>query len=1052
MSGIPSVLTPGEEYDVQMDVEVTSGNPFRGGFQVVALRDANNTQAGIWSNPDAFSSLKTSNGRVYFGHQPARNFGGNDVISWEANWEAPDITDDITFYMVGLIANGNGSTSGDLVVTDQFTASVMSVENLDITFSNIIGVSCSGDDDGSATANVSGGVPPYDYAWDNGESGSTANNLDGGNHSLTITDDNGDSETAIVFIPEPSELEIDAIIENISCNGLEDGFIELDISGGTGAYTCEWEELDDDCIQEDLEAGVYFVTVSDENDCTASAEIEILEPDEITLDLSSTMASAANNDGTASCSANGGIPPYQFSWSNGVVTNGLNSTITGLSQGVYTVTVSDSNGCDKTGSVNVAGITCNVTINLLPVHIACNGDLTGSVSVVVNNAAAPVSYLWSDSSTGTSINNIPAGEYSLTVTDSNSCSAVDTVFVTEPDSLFIDSLQVFNPLCPGDDTGLISFIPKGGTKPYSINWSNGVSNDTMIVGMDTIVNIPDTLGSLLPGSYSFTITDSNSCMLFDSIDIISTDNQAPLVEPIILERFLNENGIADAVSINEILEFISDNCEISSIEFDSVDFDCDDTGTNSIALSVSDNSQNITNSIIRVNVFDNISPDIECNNVDIDWNRCDPIDYMQPSATDNCGIASINLTAGLASGEIFPAGETRVEYTATDFSGNSSICDFIVRVESNIEVQSIVENASCLGDDGSIILIVNGGTPPYAFNPSILNNLTPGTYNITISDAASCEIVETVVVDQDEVEIISEITTSDASCFGEADGSVNIDIQGDPDDFEIEFETGINPDALAAGNYSVTISDIESNCRRIRNFQISEPDELQIIDYNLVTEPCSGVLLDFELFVQGGTAPYTENAVVNGSELVLMVSDANACEASIMETLQLVSQELRVDSIRTKDVIDTPGEAEIFVSGGVPPYTYQWTDSGDNIIGTGSSIDMLPAGTYFIQISDAAGCVLDKIEVFIDFIQSTEFEESSDIILYPNPANTQINIEHSFTGTLGINILDISGRVCLNTQSPDSKTSIDISELSPGLYIVEITNSTSRSTVYFVKH
>ena len=205
--GLPSQVEGGVTYTLTAELEATAGSPARGGFQVVALFDSNDNQAGTWSNSDGSSSLKPGGGRIYFGHQPFRTFGAGNVVEWEADWEAPMTADDVTFYMAGNLANGNGSTSGDRIVVNQLTTTVTVVQALDLSFSNIGGVSCFGDTDGTATVTVMGGTPPYTVEWSNGETGTTANALPGGSVTVSVEDDNGMMASDVVDIPEPDEID-----------------------------------------------------------------------------------------------------------------------------------------------------------------------------------------------------------------------------------------------------------------------------------------------------------------------------------------------------------------------------------------------------------------------------------------------------------------------------------------------------------------------------------------------------------------------------------------------------------------------------------------------------------------------------------------------------------------------------------------------------------------------------------------------------------------------------------------------------------------------------
>ena len=145
---------------------------------------------------------------------------------------------------------------------------------LDISFSNVEDVSCFGEEDGSALAGATGGSAPYEFLWDNGEDTALAVMLAAGNRTVTVTDNDGNSASANIDIGSPSEIQIDPGIDNVSCFDEEDGFVDLNPFGGAGGYDCIWSDGIDDCVRDDLSGGIYFITVTDQDDCSNVFDIE----------------------------------------------------------------------------------------------------------------------------------------------------------------------------------------------------------------------------------------------------------------------------------------------------------------------------------------------------------------------------------------------------------------------------------------------------------------------------------------------------------------------------------------------------------------------------------------------------------------------------------------------------------------------------------------------------------------------------------------------------------------------------------------------------------
>jgi hypothetical protein len=191
---------------------VTVSNPgqtaIRGGFQMVALNESNQN-AGTFSNPGPSSKLSTNGGRGYHEHNPGKAFNGNQQISWTVTWTAPNVqgTEDVSFYAAGLVANGNNNTSGDLTVASETTIQVQgTAPPLSVVITSKTDPDCFGASTGSATAQASGGTPPYDYVWSTGGNGATENNMPAGNHNVMVFDQGGGNTQASVTLTEPPQL------------------------------------------------------------------------------------------------------------------------------------------------------------------------------------------------------------------------------------------------------------------------------------------------------------------------------------------------------------------------------------------------------------------------------------------------------------------------------------------------------------------------------------------------------------------------------------------------------------------------------------------------------------------------------------------------------------------------------------------------------------------------------------------------------------------------------------------------------------------------------
>ena len=213
--------------------------------------------------------------------------------------------------------------------------------------SSATAASC-GNADGSATVSVSGGSPGYTFLWANGDTTATITNLAAGSYVVTVTDDNGCSVNTTVPISNFGAPSGAISITNVRCFGENNGAIDLTISGGVAPFSFIWST---GATTEDLTglaAGSYEVTVTASNGCILTEVVTIQAP-ALLVTTTSTSPEIFGNDGSAQVTPTGGTAPYAYLWSNGEQT----ATISGITAGTYSVTVTDANGCTTQDSVTV---------------------------------------------------------------------------------------------------------------------------------------------------------------------------------------------------------------------------------------------------------------------------------------------------------------------------------------------------------------------------------------------------------------------------------------------------------------------------------------------------------------------------------------------------------------------------------------------------------------------------------------------------------------------------------------------------------------------------
>ncbi|MBR9923056.1 MAG: T9SS type A sorting domain-containing protein [Bacteroidetes bacterium] len=245
-----------------------------------------------------------------------------------------------------------------------------------------------------------------------------------GVYKMNFEAQSGCDSTHTITLTVNPVINLDFDIQNSKCFGSMDGSVSALATGGTGEFNYEWEDGSTDPDRNDLASGTYSVTVTDENDCSASANVDVSQPDEIILDLQGTDVSC-DSLGSAEVSADGGTGNISFEWN----TTETGSVITDLEAGNYVVTATDENGCTVIDSLDIDGLLIHeININVLQLP-SINNPEGGELEVLINGGIGPFDVIWSNGETTTLIDSLPSGEYIVTVTDDNGCIVTDTAYL-----------------------------------------------------------------------------------------------------------------------------------------------------------------------------------------------------------------------------------------------------------------------------------------------------------------------------------------------------------------------------------------------------------------------------------------------------------------------------------------------------------------------------------------------------------------------------------------------------------------------------------------------
>ena len=633
----------------------------------------------------------------------------------------------------GTTASQTGLASGTYSVTitdangctDSASSTVTEPQVLVASIASSTNVDCNGNATGSATVAGTGGTTAYAYAWSSGGTLATESGLTAGGYTVTITDANGCTDTAAVTITEPTVLQASITSQtNVSCNGLSDGDATAIAGGGTSPYTYLWSSGGTASTETNLSAGTYTVTATDANGCTQSATVTISEPTVLQASITSQTNVSCNglSDGDATVSVSGGTSPYTYNWSSG----GTAATENNLAAGTYTVTATDANGCTQSASVTITEpLVLQATITG-QTNVSCNGLSDGDATVSASGGTSPYTYNWSSGGTAATESNLSAGSYTVTITDANGCTDTASVTISEPAVLVASITGQTNVSCNGLSDGDATVAATGGTSPYTYVWSSGGTAATE--------------SNLAAGTYTVTVTDANGCT--DTASVVISEPTV-LVASISGQTNVSCNGLADGTAT----AMASGGTTPYTYTWPSGGSSATDSGlvAGTYVVTVTDAngctdsaSVVITEPNLLVLSLDTLT-DVSCNGGNDGAATVSAVGGTMPYQYLWSNGDSVAAAAGLAAGTYM--------VTVTDSLGCTDTLSATIGEPTALSLIVTPVDVTCAGgSDGSISVLVSGGTGPYGINWSTgdttdtVNNLPEGTYLVGITDANGCLI------------------------------------------------------------------------------------------------------------------------------------------------------------------------------------------------------------------------------------------------------------------------------------------------------------------------
>ncbi|MFT5261911.1 MAG: hypothetical protein ACI8YQ_000638 [Polaribacter sp.] len=849
----------------------------------------------------------------------------------------------------------NNLEAGTYEVTISDMAGCSIVQQANITEPNALSsnyqiesVDCHDNQTGSISLNTSGGTGDYSYLWNTGGEDNELINITAGTYNVTISDAEDCTLVESIELLNPSPLVGTIGQTNLSCFGDSNGDITLSTTGGSSPYEFDWSNNEDSDYIDNLVSGEYVVTINDNNDCTSIANATISSPDLIEANIETIAVDCSgSSNALIDLSPNGGSGNYSFEWNTGATSTDLNN----IPEGNYSVTITDTNDCSIVENVLVSEPS-PIALQFENENLTCFGTPNGFAEVTVNGGEAPYEYLWNTGSTADDTDNLPAGSYTVTVTDMNGCTKIEETEITEPDALIIENLTVTDNSCYGSSSGSISIEATGGTGATNFEWNNGTQESDN--------------NNLAAGTYELTITDANNCTLSETFVI----NQPTEIQ-------------------------VSPNVQ---------DVDCFDQSNGAIDLAITGGIGDYTfnwNTGVSTQNLDNLSPGEYIVTV-TDDNNCSMVEILtvtqpsllsvqQSSVPPNCfGESNGQINLSPSGGEtpytfLWNTGSTSevlsdlaagsYSYTLTDNNGCTSTQTIGLNEPTLLTYNNfqLIDNNCFAGSNGMIALNATGGNGNYTYEwnngneTNSINGLIAGEYIVTVTDGNNCSFSESFVITEPTAVIVTS-TIGSIQCNDDANGSIEISISGGTGAYTSNWNTGdagLLLENLQQGVYTVTVTD-ELACSSVQTITLNQPTSIAVIP-TVVAPACNGFSDGtISLFVEGGTLPFTylwdndhdgpNPTDLGAGDYIVTITDANNC--SYTQTVS-VSEPSSLEA--TYEVLDNicfgemNGSVSTTPTGGIIPYTYNWS-TGDST----STIDELSAADYTLTITDGNDCISEE--------------------------------------------------------------------------------------------
>ncbi|MBK7040275.1 MAG: gliding motility-associated C-terminal domain-containing protein [Bacteroidetes bacterium] len=878
-------------------------------------------------------------------------------------------------------------------------------------------VDCNGGNNGSITVTATGGLGALNYNLQpvnqNNATG-IFTNLAAGVYTMTVADANGCTISSTATINEPTILSWTATATtDVNCNGGNDGTLTATATGGTGIINYNLQptnQTNNTGLFTNLTAGTYTVTATDANGCTLTTTLVINQSPALTWTQNTATNITCNGgiDGSITTTATGGTGIINY---NLQPTNQTNNTglFTNLAANTYTILATDANGCTISTTLTITEPTLLSITNITTTNPTCVPGNDGSMTITASGGTLAYTYNIGGANQANNVfANLGAGNYTITVTDANGCTATSVQTITTPNAPTITSALTTDANCVPGNNGTVSITANGGNGIYTYS-ADGINFQANNV-----------ITGLAAGTYTITVQDANGCTSSSLITINTTPS------PVITNIAVTDATCVPGCDGTSTITATGGN-GIYTYSIDNINFQANNLFTNVCAnvytATVTDGNGCSVTSTFTVTSANaptialNNTVDILCfggNNgaIAVTANGAGPMTYLLlPNGITNATGLYNNLTAFTYTVQV------------TDANGCTASTIVLINEPPMLQFTNILNNgALCSGaNNGSIDVSTTGGTGniTYGINPfanfvppTIFNNLMGNTtYTVTATDANGCSVTSSIFISQPQPIVFTNTVVTDVLCINGNDGSISVQATGGTG--ILNYDLNPNPqnnitgifNNLTAATYTVTVTDA-NNCTLTTALIVAEPTAISINTLNYTDITCSNVN-DGTINVNavGGIGVLTYNiqplnitnvtGVFNAlvaNNYTIQITDANGC--SIDTTVTIINPlPLMIDSLTSSNVLcngDSNGSIQINVSGGTGLLNYNLLPQNSN---NGNGLfNNLPFNNYTITVTDANLCSISTIVMITEPLPLTATVLNIQNILCSGGNNGQIDI------------------------------------------------------------